>query len=109
VGNLARCGDTPESHVRLGKTKQARTQRVFGKFIGKMKKWMEKEFSQFVYYDEADGKIIGAVYKIGNQNSIYGAKINADVEGILGQYIDSDYARRAVEEYWEIQSRTLLE
>ncbi len=74
-----------------------------------MKKWMEKEFSQFVYYDDADGKIIGAVYKIGNQNSIYGAKVYCEVEGILGQYIDSDYARKAVEIFWEIQSRTVLE
>lgn len=74
-----------------------------------MKKWMEKEFSQFVYYDDADGKIIGAVYKIGNQNSIYGAKVYCEVEGILGQYIDSDYARKAVEIYWDIQSRTVIE
>jgi hypothetical protein len=74
-----------------------------------MKKWMEKEFTQFVYYDDADGKIIGAVYKIGNQNSIYGAKVYCEVEGILGQYIDSDYARKAVEFFWDMQSRTVLE
>lgn len=74
-----------------------------------MKKWMEKEFFQVVYYDEEDGKIIGAVYKIGNQNSIWGAKIYTDIEGVLGQYVDSDYARKAVEYYWEVQGRTLLE
>ena len=70
---------------------------------------MEKEFGQMVYYDDIDGKIIGAVYKIGNQNSIWGAKIYTDIEGILGQYVDSDYARKAVEYYWEVQDRTLLE
>lgn len=70
---------------------------------------MEKEFGQVVYYDDADGKIIGAVYKIGNQNSIWGAKIYTDIEGILGQYVDSDYARKSVEYYWEVQERTLLE
>ena len=74
-----------------------------------MKKWLEKEFSQWVYYDDIDGKIIGSVYKIGNMNSIWGAKVYIELEGILGQYIDSDYARRAVENYWDIQSRTLLE
>ena len=73
-----------------------------------MKKWMEKEFGQMVYYDDEDGKIIGAVYKIGNQNSIWGAKIYTEIEGILGQYVDSDYARKAVEYYWEVQDRTLL-
>lgn len=70
---------------------------------------MEKEFSQWVYYDDADGKIIGAVYKVGNSTTIWGAKVYADVEGVLGQYIDSDYAKRSVEYFWEVQSRTLLE
>ena len=76
-----------------------------------MKQWQEKEFGQWVYYDNQDGRIIGAVYKIGTSTGIWGAKvylINND-EKILGQYIDSDYARKAVHNYWEIQSRTLLE
>ena len=76
-----------------------------------MKKWIEKEFSQWVYYDNQDGKIIGAVYKIGNSIGIWGARvylINND-EAILVQYIDSDYAKKSVELYWEIDSRTLLE
>ena len=76
-----------------------------------MKKWTEKEFSQWVYYDDEDGLIIGSVYKIGNQLGIWGSKVydKTVMETILGQYIDSDYAKRAVERYWEIQSRTLLE
>ena len=76
-----------------------------------MKKWIEKEFSQWVYYDNQDGKIIGAVYKIDNSIGIWGARvylINND-ESVLGQYIDSDYAKKSVELYWEIDSRTLLE
>ena len=76
-----------------------------------MKKWIEKEFSQWVYYDNQDGKIIGSVYKIGNSIGIWGARvylINND-ESVLGQYIDSDYANKSVELYWEIDSRTLLE
>ena len=73
-----------------------------------MKKWLEKEYSQWVYYDDIDGKIIGASYKVGNMNSIWGAKIYKDVEYVLGTYIDSDYARKAVEIYWDIESRTLL-
>ena len=74
-----------------------------------MKKWQEKEFSQWVYFDDEDGKIIGLVYKVGTQNSIWGAKVYIEIEGVLGQYIDSDYARRAVEHYWDVHSRTLLE
>ena len=74
-----------------------------------MKKWTEKEFSQWVYYDDEDGKIIGSVYKIGNSTGIWGAKVYTEIETVLGQYVDSDYSRRAVEDFWNIQSRTLLE
>ena len=76
-----------------------------------MKQWQEKEFSQWVYYDNQDGKIIGAVYKIGTSTGIWGARvylINTE-ESVLGQYIDSDFARKAVELYWEVDSRTVLE
>lgn len=76
-----------------------------------MKRWTEKEFSQWVYYDDQDGKIIGAVYKIGNSTSIWGGRVYLvnNTEQVMGQYIDSDYARKSVELYWEIDSRTLLE
>ena len=71
---------------------------------------MEKEYSQWVYYDDEDGKIIGTVYKVGNTQTIWGATVHRNnVDGALGQYIDSDFAKSAVEEYWDIQSRTLLE
>jgi hypothetical protein len=76
-----------------------------------MKQWQEKEYSQWVYYDNQDGKIIGAVYKIGTSTGIWGARvylINTE-ESVLGQYIDSDFARKAVELYWEVDSRTVLE
>jgi hypothetical protein len=75
-----------------------------------MKQWIEKEYS-WVYYDDSDGRIIGVTYKIGTSTGIWGGRvylINND-EYVLGQYIDSDYARKAVEEYWDIDSRTLLE
>lgn len=76
-----------------------------------MKQWTEKEYSQWVYFDTQDGKIIGAVYKVGTTTGIWGARVylrNVNEE-VLGQFIDSDYARKAVELYWEIDSRTLLE
>lgn len=76
-----------------------------------MKQWMEKEFSQWVYYDDQDGKIIGAVYKIGTSTGIWGGRVylQHNIEEQLGQFIDSDYARKSVELYWIIQDRTLLE
>ena len=76
-----------------------------------MKQWMEKEFSQWVYYDDQDGKLIGAVYKIGNSTGIWGVRIYLinNNESVLGQYINSDFAKWAVERYWEIDGRTLIE
>jgi hypothetical protein len=76
-----------------------------------MKQWQEKEFSQWVYYDDQDGRIIGAVYKIGNSTGIWGGRVylKSNREDLLGQYINSDYARKSVELYWEIDGRTVLE
>jgi hypothetical protein len=77
-----------------------------------MKQWMEKEYSQWVYYDDEDGKIIGSVYKVGNNQTIYGGQVNSQTNNeslILGQYIDMNYAKRGVEMFWDIQSRTLIE
>jgi hypothetical protein len=74
-----------------------------------MKKWMEKEYSQWIYYDDYDGKIIGFVYKIGNQNTIWGARVeHENRETVLGQYIDSDYAKKAVVRCWDILDRTMI-
>ena len=72
---------------------------------------MEKEFSQWVYYDDQDGKLIGAVYKIGNSTGIWGARVYLinNNESVLGQYINSVFAKWAVERYWEIDGRTLIE
>jgi hypothetical protein len=75
-----------------------------------MKKWVEKEYSQWVYYGEYDGKIVGSVYKVGTTLGIWGAKVyDENKEGILGQYIDSDFAKKAVEWYWSVESRSVLE
>lgn len=71
---------------------------------------MEKEYSQWVYYDDEDGKIIGTVYKVGNTQTIWGGTVHHhNVDGTLGQYIDSDFAKRAVEYFWEVESRMVLE
>lgn len=75
------------------------------------KQWMEKEFGQWVYFDSADGRIIGAVYKIGSSTGIWGSRVylDANMEKLLGQFIDSDWARKSVEQYWERDARTLLD
>lgn len=78
-----------------------------------MRKWEESSAATFAthhYYDDIDGKIIGIAHKIGTQNIIYLSKIYPrNEEVILGQYVNCDYAKKAVENYWNIQDRTFLE
>lgn len=80
-----------------------------------MKKWIEKEFGLWTYYNEDDGRIIGVVHKLGTGSStVWLAKMykvsNFNHEELFnGQYIDSDHAKRSVENYWDIQGRTLIE
>lgn len=51
------------------------------------------------------------VHKLGTQSIVYIVKVYSDsnIEGILGQYIDLDFGKKAVQEYWERESRTYLE
>jgi hypothetical protein len=80
-----------------------------------MKQWSEKEYSQMVYYDDEDGRIIGSVYKVGNNQTIWetiwGAQVNSYTNEslILGQYINLEYAMKGVEYFWDVHSRTLVE
>ena len=73
--------------------------------------WIENEFNSHFYYNELDGKIVGITHKLGTQNSIYVAKVieNEIDEKVLGQYINGTFARKAVENYWIVMGRTLLE
>ena len=73
--------------------------------------WAEKEYEQRVYYDTDNGKIIGSVYKVGNNQTIWGAQVYSENNEslILGQYVNLDYAKKGVENFWDIHSRTLVE
>jgi hypothetical protein len=75
-----------------------------------MKKWQEFENASEYYYDDSDGMVIGHIHRFGNLQMIYTATVkplNSDES--LGHFVSRDYARRAVERFWEIQDRTLLE
>ena len=64
-----------------------------------------------LYYDE-HGRIIGEVNRAGHQiNTKHTTTVYPDTEKALGlgMYINSDSAKKAVERYWNIQDRTLLE
>lgn len=60
------------------------------------------------YFQVHNGLVIGQVYNLAH-TIVWGAKIpiNAAEELILGQYIEMEYAKRAIEEYWEEKDRTI--
>jgi hypothetical protein len=62
----------------------------------------------YYYYQVHNGKVIGQAYNLAN-SIIWGAKIpiSATEELILGQYIEMEYAKKAIEEYWNEKDRTL--
>lgn len=74
------------------------------------KAWKDTEQNHFYLYQVKNGLIVGQIYNLAH-TKVWGAKINVfpNEEIYLGQYITADFAKRATEEYWEIQERTLLE
>lgn len=59
-------------------------------------------------YQVHNGLIVGQVYNM-SYTSIWGAKIpvSATEELILGQFITLEFAKRAIDEYWNEKDRTL--
>ena len=76
-----------------------------------IRQWKDGEtLAHFLYYDES-GRIIGEVNRAGHQiNTKHTTTIYPDSERILslGMYINSDSAKAAVERWWLIQERTLI-
>ena len=60
------------------------------------------------YFQVHNGLVIGQAYNLAH-TIIWVAKIpiNATEDLILGQYVDMEYAKRAIEEYWDEKDRTL--
>ena len=75
----------------------------------------ERYSDKYYYHDVVTGKIVGTVSKIALQEIwialVYIGEYSFTVqdEKHLGQYINMDFAKRAVEFFWERESRTLLE
>ena len=76
------------------------------------RQWKDGEtVAHFLYYDET-GRILAEVNRAGHQiNTKHTTTVYIDNERILslGMYINSDYAKQAVERWWLIQDRTLIE
>lgn len=73
-----------------------------------MRDWRDTDHKIAYCYLNENGRIIGQVYNLAHTN-IYGAKVYSDLneERYLGQYIDMNSAKAAVDNFWNIQERTL--
>jgi hypothetical protein len=72
------------------------------------RQWRLADKNNHYYHQSANGLVVGHAYNIVH-TIIWGAKIriSANEELILGQYVELEYAKRAIEEYWEEKDRTL--
>lgn len=71
------------------------------------REWRDTDKGTQYYYKVHNGLIVGQVYNLA-YTSIWGAKIplSATEESVLGQYVSLDFAKRAIEEYWNESDRT---
>lgn len=72
------------------------------------RQWRCADKNNHYYFQVHDGLVVGQVYNYAH-TIIWGAKIpiNATEERILGQYVEMEFAKRAIEEYWGEKDRTL--
>jgi hypothetical protein len=71
--------------------------------------WRDAEHNCHYYYNTIDGLIVGQVHNISHTKIWIAMAIAITEEKHLGRYISADSAQRAVERYWNIQDRTLLD
>lgn len=67
------------------------------------------------FYRNTDGKVLGAVWQVANQQTIWSSKIyedkfpfTSDCEKYLGHFVSNERARYSVEKHWNIEDNTLL-
>jgi len=70
---------------------------------------------KYYFYNVSTGKIVGHAGKAALQEIFYAVVYTGDFtftvadEGHLGQYISLEHAKKAIEFYWDVQNRTLIE
>lgn len=76
----------------------------------KKRMWKDADHDVYYFYNEDDGKIVGRVNKLAHTQIFLSVITHIhNNENYLGQYINLDFAKNSVEQYWNIQDRTLIE
>jgi hypothetical protein len=72
--------------------------------------WRLADSNNHYYYQIDDGKVIGHAFNYAH-TIVWGAKVpsmfdrNEDV--IVGRYIEVEFAKKAIEQYWDNSDKTL--
>jgi hypothetical protein len=76
----------------------------------KERMWKDAENGTYYYYESLNGRIVGQVHNVAH-TKIWVAKIivKHNDENYLGTFIGCDFAKNAIQEFWTVQDRTLLE
>jgi hypothetical protein len=71
------------------------------------REWLNIDKGCQYYYQVHDGRIVGQVYNLAH-TSVWGAKIpvTATDYQMLGNFIEIEYAKKAVEKHWYLKDRT---
>lgn len=72
------------------------------------RQWRCLDKNNHCYFKVHNGLVIGQTYNLYN-SIVWAAKIpiNATEELHLGQYIELEFAKKAIEEYWEEKDKTV--
>ena len=71
--------------------------------------WKDAGHETHYYYKTEDGQIVGQVHNIAHTKIYMAVAIVRNTEELLGRYIALEFAQAAVSNFWDLQSRTLLE
>lgn len=74
------------------------------------REWKDTEHDCHYYYNIDDGRIVGQVHNVAH-TKIWVSKVifNHNEEKYLGQFISREFCKKSVEQYWDIEDRTLIE
>lgn len=72
------------------------------------RQWRCADNNNHYYFQVHNGLVVGHVYNYAH-TIVWGAKIpiSATEEEVIGRYIEIEFAKAAVEEYWSGKDRTL--
>lgn len=71
--------------------------------------WKDAGHDTYYYYKTDNGFIVGQTHNIAHTKIYVAVLHSGNEEKFLGRYVTLEFAKKAIENYWDIQEKTLLE